>query len=184
MIPVTAEIVLHLLLQLHRDIRRIGQRLLDGCCAECRHLFGDLVAHVDVCRVMPVVVDHHGLRIDLRRERLERITERRQLERSVSRSGCGRGCRRLGLRQSVADGGQADCGEYSGAGEEPEAFASVHERVSLVWSGLGRAVQALRRPDYKTPSSASCCKGATTKVAIEPIYGTKVHVASWLPAVS
>ena len=35
---------------------------------------------------MLVVMDHHGLRVDMRLERLEGIAERRQLERAV---GCG-----------------------------------------------------------------------------------------------
>jgi hypothetical protein len=53
------------------------------------HLLGDLVADIYVGRVMPVVMDHHGLRVDMRLERVERVAERRQLERAVSRLALG-----------------------------------------------------------------------------------------------
>jgi hypothetical protein len=86
-------------LDLQRDVSGIDQRLLDRGGAELGHLLGEFVARVDVGRVMPVVVDHHGLRVDVRLERLVGIAERRQLERAVGRG--------LGLSECERRDGEA-----------------------------------------------------------------------------
>ena len=72
---------------------------------------------------MPVVMDHHGLRVDMRLERLERVAERRQLERPVGRAGLGEG--------DLRDGEAAGCRESGRAEQELQAFASVHGVGSL-----------------------------------------------------
>jgi len=85
MVVVAAEIVLHRLLNLQRQIGGIDQRLLDRRRAELGHVLGEIVARIHVSRMVPVVMDHHGLRIDVRLKRVVGIAQRRELERAIGR---------------------------------------------------------------------------------------------------
>ena len=85
MIPVAAEVVLYRLLNLQRDVSGVGQRLLDSGRSKRRHLLGECVARINIRCVMTIMMNHHGLRVDVRLERVECITKRRQFERRLRR---------------------------------------------------------------------------------------------------
>ena len=92
-VPVAAEVVLHLLLDLQRHVGGIDQGLLDRRGSELGTVLGERLQGGHVSRVVPVVVDHHRLRVDVRLERLERVAERRHGERPVGRCRLGEGDR-------------------------------------------------------------------------------------------
>ena len=71
--------------------------------------------------VMALVVDHHGLRVDIGLERLIGIAEVRQLERT-------RRSRWHGLGEGFSASPNKSTGDHGarGTGKEREALASVH----------------------------------------------------------
>src|SRR5207302_10756067 len=81
---------------------------------------------VDIGGVVPIVMDHHGLCVDVRLERIEGIAERGKLKRAIRRL-------RLGVRQAWCE--KTAGGHQGGRAQELEAFASVHD---IVLSGMGQ----------------------------------------------
>jgi hypothetical protein len=110
----TADIVAHAGAHIFGYGGEICEHLLNRHRAKLGPALRDLVGVVDIGRVMTVMMDRHGLCIDMRFERVERITERRQLERPGGR----------GLRDSPADAERQQCGN---TGDAFEIFTSVHD---------------------------------------------------------
>src|ERR1700732_1608450 len=110
----TADIVAHAGAHIFGYGGEIGEHLLNWHRTKLGPALRDLVGVVDIGRVMTVVMNHHGLCIDMRFERVERITEWRQREWASGR----------GLRNSAAD---TERQQRRSAGDAFEIFASVHD---------------------------------------------------------
>ena len=103
-----AQIVAHAGADRFRHGVEITQHVTDRLAGNLRIVLGEIVQIGDIGLMMPVVVDLHRFRIDMRFQRRHRVGEGRQHERA---GGGGRG--RGGLREGEARGrcnGSDTCG--------------------------------------------------------------------------